>query len=240
MDDPSFRKLLDAFDLSWEGYRKVRKGVKKRISRHMHELSCPSMARYLDVVDSNHEERRQCELLLTVPISRFFRDRHLWAAIEKEILPNLLNNKIDRIKVWSACCANGEEAYSFKMIWDLVTKRFGNTPTLEILATDINPDCLKRAKNGSYSQSSLKEIPKDYINRYFDLKRNGNHFFVKPSLKKDITWKIHHMLSDPPGAVFHIIFLRNNILTYYQDHINEQVFRKIHARLCPAGYLIIG
>jgi len=208
MDDLSFRNLLDAFDLSWEGYRKVRKGVKKRISKHMHELSCPNMARYLDVLGSNQKARQQCELLLTVSISRFLRDRKLWTVIEKEILPDFFKHKIDRVKVWSACCANGEEVYSFQIIWDLVAKRFRNTPALEILATDINPDYLKRARNGSYSQSSLKEIPKDYINRYFDITRNDNHFAVKPSLKMNIAWKIHHMLTDPPDTDFHIIFLR--------------------------------
>ncbi len=93
MDDQQFRQLLNLFGFSWKGYRKVRKGVKKRINRHMKELGCRNMAAYLAELEKEDEARQHCELLLTVSISRFFRDREFWRTLEKKLLPELIRKK---------------------------------------------------------------------------------------------------------------------------------------------------
>ena len=86
MDDHQFRRLLHHLGLSWTGYRKVRKGVKRRISHHMLRLDCPDMAGYLHVLERNTETKAECKRLMTVSISRFFRDRRLWDLLQEEIL----------------------------------------------------------------------------------------------------------------------------------------------------------
>lgn len=240
MDDKQFRQLLNRFDFSWSGYRNVRKGVKKRINRHMKALSCRNLATYLAEIDNNEEIKQQCELLLTVSISRFFRDRKLWQSLEKELLPGIIKRKIDKIKIWSAGCACGEEVYSLKIVWDCVEKSFPQLPKLEVIATDMNPTYLDKARAGVYSSSSLKEITKEFQLTYFQQKTGKNLYKVRPFLGKDVTWKIHHLLSGPPGTNFDIIFLRNNILTYYEDRLKKKAFRKVSASLAPFGLLIIG
>jgi chemotaxis protein methyltransferase CheR len=87
MDDTSFIRLLEYFNLSWSGYRKVRKGVKKRIARHMQALNLSSMDDYLKLIDKDEDVRKKCFWHLTVSISRFYRDRHLWERLGREILP---------------------------------------------------------------------------------------------------------------------------------------------------------
>ncbi|MEW6112375.1 MAG: hypothetical protein AB1664_09630, partial [Thermodesulfobacteriota bacterium] len=78
MTDDEFRQILDHFRLSWHGYRKVRKGVKKRLAKHMHELQCKTGEAYLDKVTHDPDVKKHAEALLTVTISRFLRDRRLW------------------------------------------------------------------------------------------------------------------------------------------------------------------
>ena len=68
MDDDQFRQLLDWFDYSWSGYRKVRKGVKKRISRHMQGLNYPNMKTYRDLLEQSEAVRKECEMRMTVSI----------------------------------------------------------------------------------------------------------------------------------------------------------------------------
>ena len=102
MDDQQFRQLLDFFGLSWKGYRKVRKGVKKRVGRYMREHGFHSMEEFLWTLEGNREQRGQGEKLMTVSISRFFRDRGLWQAVEKYLLPEIVAREIQKIKVWSA------------------------------------------------------------------------------------------------------------------------------------------
>ena len=111
MDDIQFKLLLDRLGYSWAGYRKVRKGVKKRIRRHMRRLGCRDIIAYLNLLQVQSDSRQECELLMTVPISRFFRDRRLWLMLENRWLPDILAGNHSQIAVWSAGCACGEEVY---------------------------------------------------------------------------------------------------------------------------------
>ncbi len=106
MDDHQFRQLLHHLGFSWKGYRRIRKGVKKRIRRHMQQLGCKDLSVYLLELDKSEKARRQCERMMTVSISRFFRDRKLWDILEKEILPQLIQGHRDKVEIWFAGCAS--------------------------------------------------------------------------------------------------------------------------------------
>lgn len=240
MDDRQFRRVLHYFGLSWTGYRKVRKGVKRRISRHMLELNCSDMAGYLHELDRNAEAREECKRLMTVSISRFFRDRQLWDLLHEEILPGLLEGNPETVSVWSAGCASGEEAYSLKIIYDSLESSIGPLPALEITATDMNPIYLERARIGRYPASSLKEVPEWLRTRFFHPEKSGNVFRIKDSQKSGISWGVHDLLSGPHEKKFQIILLRNNILTYYRDETKKAVLKDTLTSLCTGGLLIIG
>jgi chemotaxis protein methyltransferase CheR len=240
MNDQQFRQLINRYEFSWTGYRKVRKGVKKRIHRYMKSIGCCNMADFLAELDKNDEIRHQCELLMTVSISRFFRDRRFLQGFKENILQAFMDSDREKIKFWSAGCACGEEVYSFKIIWDILSNSYLHVPDLDVLATDINPIYLNRARSGIYPPSSLKEVTKEIQSGYFKQKGSKKLFEVKPLLKKGITWKEHHLLSDPPGSGFDIIFLRNNVLTYYEKHLKKKAFRNVLDCLAPKGFLVIG
>jgi chemotaxis methyl-accepting protein methylase len=240
MHDDQFRQLLDRFNYSWSGYRKVRKGVKKRISRHMQELNCPNINVYLNLLNQSVVVRQECERRMTVSISRFFRDRKLWHDLEEDILPAMIETEKKILRVWSAGCARGEEVYSFKIVWDRFMGKYAHEPGLRITATDIHPDYIEKARAGIYTQSSLKEVPADIREQYFDIGKSGNRFEVKAFLKKGIVWKVQDIFADPPGSAFDIIFLRNNLLTYYKEHKKKEGLNKVIKALAPEGLLIVG
>jgi len=240
MNDQQFRQLLNRYQFSWAGYRKVGKGVKKRIHRYMKSIECSNMDDFLTELDRNNDVRDHCERLMTVSISRFFRDRELWQGLEEHILPEFMNVGREKIKFWSAGCACGEEVYSFKIIWSCMSNTYLHVPDLEVLATDINPIYLDRARSGIYSPGSLKEVTKGIQSGYFKQKGAKKLFEVKASLKKGITWKNHHLLFDSPGLDFDIIYLRNNVLTYYDDPLKKRAFRNVLDSLKPRGILVVG
>ena len=240
MDDDQFRQLLDQFNFSWAGYRKVRKGVKKRIFRHMQELNCPNIRAYLDLVDKNDALWKECEKRMTVAISRFFRDRQLWHDLEADILPILIKKEEKVVRVWSAGCARGEEVYSFKIVWDRLKQKYGQIPLIEITATDMNPEYIEKADAGIYTKSSLKEIPPAARAIYFDIKKSGNRFDIKTAFKKGINWKVQDIFGNPPGPAFDIIFLRNNLLTYYKEQLKAKGLKTVIKALVPDGWLIVG
>jgi len=206
----------------------------------MYQLGCRDVSTYLLKLDKNDDARLQCEQNMTVSISRFFRDRKLWETLEKEILPVLVEKHREKITVWSVGCACGEEVYSLKILWDRLINFRTNVPELEIAATDMNPEYLQRAQVAIYPSSSLKEVPNHFRLIYFREKKSEKHYEIKTSLKKGIKWYAHHLRSDPLEAQFHLIFLRNNLLTYYQDKFKRSAFEKVMNCLAVGGFLIIG
>ena len=241
MDDRQFKQLLDWFELSWAGYYRVRKGVKKRIRKHMQECACRSVDDYLSKLAGDTKLREQCRVLLTVSISRFFRDQGLWQVLEKDILPALITREHGEIGVWSAGCARGEEIYSFKILWDILSERLDSVPKLQARATDMNPEYIKLAREGIYSASSLKGISNELKGRYFRRISKKQLFVVQDSVKFGILWDCLDLLKDnPPLANFHMIFLRNNILTYYEKAPLQAALSNVTGSLLEGGYLIIG
>lgn len=240
MDDDQFRLLLDWFDYSWSGYRKVRKGVKKRISRHMQELKCPNINIYLELLNKSAELRQECEKRMTVSISRFLRDRQLWHDLENHLLPRMIESEKKVLRVWSAGCARGEEVYSFKIIWDRLNKKYRQLPEIEITATDIHPDYIDKARAGVFAKSSMKEVPQEIREHYFEIRKSGNRFDIKAAWKSGIEWKVQDIFSNPAGSAFDMIFLRNNLLTYYKTHLKKEGLKKVLKVLAPDGWLIVG
>jgi chemotaxis protein methyltransferase CheR len=240
MDDRQFQKLLDFFNLSWKGYRKVRKGVKKRLVQYLQDHELRGMKPFLAAMDKDRGQRAEVEKLLSVSISRFFRDRKLWRAIEKSVLPGIVAAKPLKMKVWSAGCARGEEAYSFKILWEEWRKTWDRVPELELWATDLNPEYLSQAQKGVYSSPSLKEVPEEWQAKYFNLERETRWRISEP-LGQEILWRIQNFTADPPPAQdFHLIFLRNNLLTYYPEALQKAVLAEVIGSLSRGGFLIVG
>ena len=240
MDDQQFRQLLSQFGFSWDGYRKVRRGVKKRVTRHMQQMDCRTMQAYFSLLNQNKEAKKHFNCLMTVSISRFFRDRQLWDVLGAEILPWLIQEGHKRVKVWSAGCACGEEAYSLRILWEMIGQHYHRLPELEVLATDVNPIYLDKARTGVYSRSSLKELPEAIVAQFFLSVRAEKSYKVSERLKEGIIWRGHNLLFDFPGAKFHLVFLRNGLLTYYEDELEIPAFQRVLDSIARSGFLVIG
>ena len=239
MEDKQFCQLLNRFGFSWVGYRRVRKGVKKRVARHMHDVRCRNIAEYIETIEKNREAQIQFERTLTVSISRFFRDKRLWEIIRGRIIPLLVQKTSQATNIWSAGCASGEEIYSFKILWDGLRKSNTDVSDIHMLATDMNPEYLERAKTAVYHRSSMREVSQIILSTYFEKTARGR-YALKSWMRDGIEWQVHNLLSDPPGIVFDLIFLRNNLLTYYVDEVKIPAIKLLVNRLAPGGFLIIG
>lgn len=240
MDDNSFRQLLSRLGLSWQGYAKVRKGVKKRIGRHMQKLGLLTIDDYFQAM-TDPEILKDVERMMSVSISRFFRDRNLWRTLEEEILPGIIAGNTGKIDVWSAGCALGQEAYSVAITWETLKTKRPALPELRIRATDINPDYLRKAKLGVYHRSSLKRLPDAIKVIHFHACEDGESYCAADHLKKYIVWEAHDLMREqPPAKAFQIIFLRNNLFTYYRREGVSSVFLNVLDSLDGGGFLIIG
>jgi len=190
--------------------------------------------------------KHQIEILashLTVGETFFFREQRSFEVLEKHILPALINSRRgtdQRLRIWSAGCCTGEEPYSItisiaKLIPDLIEW------SITILATDINPHFLKKAKQGEYKEWSFRSTPREVKESYF--KSKDGRYAILPHLKKLATFSYLNLAEDVyPSLVngtngMDIIFCRN-VLMYFTPEKTVKVIKKLHYSLVEEGYLL--
>jgi len=127
------------------------------------------------------------------------------------------------------------------MTWETIRNNYPDMPSLEITASDLNPENLKRAQKGVYEASSFKETSLDIQDRFFEKIPGRNAWAVKSYLKTGVTWNTFHLLHDQPiKDAYDIIFLRNNILLYTVNDLKLAGLKNIVSALTDTGILIIG
>lgn len=172
----------------------------------------------------------------------FYRDAHVFKALGKFIVPDLMQkfNQPRHLNVWSAAASSGQEPYTIAMEFESLHRLNPSFPDYSLLATDISETILRRAKDGIYSQLEVQRgLPAKSLIENFD-QVNGNQWQVKESLKKHISFKKLNLL-DNWGVLgpFEIIYCRNVLI--YQNVLNKKrVIQQILSVLRPGGYLILG
>ena len=110
-----------------------------------------------------------------------------------------------------------------------------------LLATDADEVCLDRARSGRFAASSVKDVPADMQAKYFHRQKGGRQMLVRQDRLPPIRWQPGDLLDGPPGAeAFHLILLRNSLLTYYRGPALKTALTRILARLLPGGLLAVG
>jgi two-component system CheB/CheR fusion protein len=213
----------------------------RRLDNRMKATRCRSLAEYVDLVEADRAEAERLTASLTIQVSSFFRDLTAFHLLEEEVIPALLSEREaagsgHALKIWSAGCAHGEEAYTLAIILHRLRRRLGPFPA-SLLATDVNPNALRRARLGEYESRSLSGLSQEMLNAFFDVTAVG--WRVKPFLRDAVRFKVNDLLGDPPGHGFDIIACRN-VLIYLTRDMQEEVLRKFHSLLKPGGYLILG
>ena len=231
------KEAAPLFGLCWRPFQ--RRGVRRKIERRIVEVGFSNFEDYLLRVQKAPEEQSHLSKILTVTISRFFRDREVFDLLEHSIIPMIIKKKEkDVFKIWSIGCASGEEPYSFLLLWK---EKFGKNfrqihPA--ILATDINEKLLERAKEGKYKRSSLKEVSNEVLQKFFKMK--DGFYILDESLREAVEFRRHEIVHEEPFNGMDIIFCRNLAFTYFSKETQMSVLKKIVSSLNEKGYLIIG
>jgi chemotaxis protein methyltransferase CheR len=195
----------------------------------------------LGVADPLHSRQLVTRLIeeVTVKETSFLRDRGQLASIDwRRLLENAHARGGQRVRVWTAACATGEEAYSLAL---LACEAFGPTPPVSILATDISADALARARLGRYSARSLRELDPTMRTRYLRVEADG--LIVGEQLRVLVTFARHNLIRDPfpplGQAPFDLILCRNVLIYFDADTVGQIMTSFEHAR-APAGALVLG
>lgn len=232
---------LPRLGLRWSGFRRVRGQVRKRLARRLEALGLPDLAAYRERLAGDPDEWHVLDALCRIPISRFWRDRSVFARLAGEVLPSLAREAAARgtpLACWSAGCAAGEEPYTLALIWDRLLAPALPGLTLRVLATDVDPQVLERARRACYASSSLRELPPGWVDACFA--RVGDEVCLAAHLRNLVELRRADLRRDLPDEAFDVVLCRNVVFTYFDAAGQRAALPGLLERLRPGGVLVIG
>lgn len=211
--------------------------IERMIKKRMYFTGKKSLSEYISFLDEDSLEVLELNASLSINVTEFFRDPKVWNVFEQKILPEVFKRSNDnqKIRIWSAGCATGEEPYSLAMILSNFLKT--KEKQFEIIANDINPTSVSIAKAGKYDGEKLKNIPDSLLSKFVE-KIDDDLYKLNDDLKKSINFQVGDIVSFNINPVDVIIC--RNLLIYYSDDVKDLFFKKFYHTLRNDGFLVLG
>ena len=236
-----FEALLDllksnrGFDFT--GYK--RPSLKRRIDKRLQVLQLDDYAEYARHLESNGDEFEQLFNTVLINVTAFFRDDVPWQVLSQEILPPLLAQRPpdSTVRVWSAGCASGEEAYTLAMVLaeSLGLDQFRDR--VKIYATDIDDEALARARLAAYTPDAIDGLPPALVDKYFE-RHDGKYQFRK-DVRRSVIFGRNDLIQDAPISRVDLLACRNTLM-YFNAATQERILTKFHFALTQNGVLLLG
>lgn len=235
MDDnyEGFKKdvfMLTKIDLN--AYKE--RQMKRRIDTLISKTGVKTYKEYVEILKKDREKYEEFVNYLTINVSEFYRNPDQWKILEQTVLPELFEKFGKPLKIWSAACSTGDEPYSLVML----LAKFMPLDKIEVIATDIDKQVLAKAKAGMYSDKSLKGLPKEFVDRYFE-KVNEHTYAISEKIKERVKFQQHNLLKDEYPSRCDLIVCRN-VMIYFTEEAKEEIYKKFHAALKKGAYLFVG
>ncbi len=218
--------------------------VYSRLGRRLRVLGLASFAEYLAVLDGPDAEAEHAALVnaITTNLTGFFRERHHFETLEREVLPGLIGaagrGAARRLRIWSAGCSTGEEPFSIAMVAQRAMPDLAKWDA-RILATDIDTDVLAVGRAGCYDAARAEPIPPDLRLRYLE-RTDGQQFVMADTVKELVRFRHLNLLGPwPMRGWFDVVFCRN-VVIYFDKPTQAALFERFAEILQPRGWLFIG
>ena len=178
---------------------------------------------------------------LLIGVTSFFRDPEAFEALEEQIVPKLFADKLPgaSIRVWSNGCSTGEEAYSIAILLQEKMESLHQNFSLQIFATDIDPQAIATARAGIYPASIAADISPKRLARFFTVEQNGNAYRIHKNIRDCLVFSEHDVIKDPPFSKLDLISCRN-LMIYMGKELQKKLIPLFHYALSPGGILFLG
>ncbi|MGE7989504.1 CheR family methyltransferase [Pseudomonas sp. NPDC089554] len=216
--------------------------VLRRIERRMHVTGQVDLPGYYRYLEQHPDESTQLLADMLIGVTNFFRDREAFEALERNVLPELVSPSENgegpsEIRVWSAGCSTGEEAYSLAMLVSEQMTLERSAAKLQVFATDLDERAIVHARSGCYPESIVTDVPPARLRQFFT--KEDEHYRVRKEVRERVLFARHNLLSDPPFSQIDLVVCRN-LLIYLDREVQQDILRMFHFALRPGGYLFLG
>ena len=241
MSSEQFDELLELLRRSrgfdFGGYK--RSTLSRRITNRMTTLGIDDFGTYIDHLETNPDEYRSLFDSILINVTGFFRDEAAWDLLRDSVLPDLVGRAIGNwpLRIWSAGCATGEEAYSLAM---LLAEKIGVDrfrERVKIYATDVDEEALQQARTAVYSAKDLEPVPEELRQKYFE--PYGTQFAFRSDLRRSVIFGRNDLTQDAPISRVDLLVSRNTLM-YFNAETQERILRRFHFSVKNAGYLFLG
>jgi two-component system CheB/CheR fusion protein len=240
-DNQVFEELLEylrrsrGFDFT--GYKRA--SLIRRVHKQMQAHEIEAVGEYLDYLQVHPEEFLPLFNTILINVTAFFRDAAAWKYLGTQALPKLMESKSERspIRVWSAGCASGEEAYTLAIVMAeaLGVEQFRQR--VKIYATDVDEDALNDARHATYSAHALQAVPAELRERYFEAE--GEQWVFRPDLRRGVIFGRHDLVQDAPISRLDLLVCRNTLM-YFNAETQTKILDRFHFALNDTGILFLG
>jgi two-component system CheB/CheR fusion protein len=239
--NPEFETLIQhikqhrGFDFT--GYK--RSSLKRRIEKRMQTLSISEYDHYVDYLEVHPSEYTYLFNTILINVTSFFRDKTTWDFLAEEVLPLVIASQREEeiIRVWSAGCATGQEAYTIAMLLAEQVGIIRFTNRVKIYATDLDDEALLKARQANYTLKEVEDVPEDLLKKYFEF-ANGVYTFHK-DLRRSIIFGQHDLLQDAPISRIDLLICRNTLM-YFNAEAQAKILRRFNFALRTGGFLLLG
>lgn len=213
--------------------------VMRRIERRMVVTHSSNLIQYAKLLGDSSEEAEILVKEILIGVTNFFRDPVFFEKLKNQVITEIVKRTEAKepIRVWSAGCSTGEEAYSIAILFQEVLEELNVQRDVKIFATDVDAKAIEQAGKGIFSESIMDDVSMERLSKYF-LKRNDQYVITK-EIRRMIIFAPHNMLSDPPFGKLDLICCRN-VMIYFQPVLQRGLFAIFHSALKNNGYLFLG
>jgi two-component system, chemotaxis family, CheB/CheR fusion protein len=239
-EDASFEELLEfvrtvrGFDFT--GYK--RSSLKRRTTKRMQGVGIEDYPAYLRRLQDDPDEFAALFNTILINVTSFFRDAETWGLLASRVVPDIAAHSAGGpIRIWSAGCASGQEAYSVAMLFAEELGASDLSSRVKIYATDVDEEALQEGRHAAYDQRALQHVPEELRERY--LERSGKGFTIRSDLRRSVIFGRHNLTKDPPISRIDLLLCRNTLM-YFSAALQARVMRAFAFALRPEGYLVLG
>ena len=218
--------------------------LQRRLMARIRDTGSASPAEYLAGLEAGDaaagREARRFLASLSVRVSSFFRDPQVFAALGERVFPALLTEGRE-LRVWSAGCSRGQEAYSLAYTLHRCAGRLEVAPGFTVLGTDVDAGALRQADLGVYSTKLLEGVPEAVRGEAFEPVAE-HRWRVRPQLRRRVRFEAGDVLdpaTHPAAGRFDLVACRN-LLIYLDRPAQEELILALRRALRPGGYLVLG
>jgi two-component system CheB/CheR fusion protein len=211
----------------------------RRAQKRMQVVGIKDFGDYLDYLEVHPEEFVLLFNTILINVTSFFRDPTAWDFLVREGIPPILTAKAkdEAVRVWSAGCATGEEAYTLAILMAETMGVDAFKQRVKIYATDMDEDALVQARQATYTAKEIEPIPPELRDKYFE--QIGTRYVFRGDLRRSVIFGRHDLIQDAPISRVDILACRNTLM-YFNAETQARILARFHFALNEKGCLFLG